>query len=308
MGPDVGPRAGLRAAAGLLAGCLLLGAASSARADYLNDRLDGDAFWQPDHIRLEGSLGNLVPRPDGRLKASSKVREDVEIDIDRGVVRVDLRYGTVLVAPEWVDDLADASRASARKASLSEWATQVRDSMLNPAGTGQQDIVSIELPVQFPESIANVIGQGARLNLSGSERITFSGTSTLIEGGPTFESGSPSAFPNLDMKQQLRVNLDGTVGEKIHVLVNHDSEVDTDFENKIRLRYDGEEDEVVQKIEMGNTDLVLPGAEFLSFRKSQQGLFGAKAEAKLGPMDFTVIASKQEGQTASQSSSGTSTT
>ncbi|MGQ0723012.1 MAG: T9SS outer membrane translocon Sov/SprA [Candidatus Eiseniibacteriota bacterium] len=298
---DVRPR-GVRVsiATGLLALALPIVAAAPARADYVNDRLGGDAFWLPDHVRPTGSLANLRPRPEGRLRVGSKVRENVEIDADRGFVRVDLRYGTVSVGPEWVEDLAEASRTSARQASFIEWETQVRQSVLNADARAGQDIVSIELPVQFPESIANVIGQGARLNLSGSERITFSGTSTIIEGGPTFESGNPSAFPDLDMKQQLRVNLDGTVGEKIHVLVNHDSEVDTEFENKIRLRYDGEEDEVIQKIEMGNTDLVLPGAEFLSFRKSQQGLFGAKAEAKLGAMDFTVIASKQEGETASQ--------
>jgi hypothetical protein len=301
MSLDVRPRgARVSVVAGLLALAQVLVAPAPAAARYLNDRLDGDAFWQPDHVRLSGSLANLLPVPEGRLRTGSKVRENVEIDADRGVVRVAPRYGTVPVGPEWVEDLAGASRASALKASFEEWDTQVRGSVLNQAARAAQDIVSIELPVQFPESIANVIGQGARLNLSGSERITFSGTSTIIEGGPTFESGNPSAFPDLDMKQQLRVNLDGTVGEKIHVLVNHDSEVDTDFENKIRLRYDGEEDEVVQKIEMGNTDLVLPGAEFLSFRKSQQGLFGAKMEAKLGPMDFTVIASKQEGETASQ--------
>ena len=151
--------------------------------------------------------------------------------------------------------------------------------------------LSIDLPVKFPDALAGIIGQGARLNLTGQERITFSGTSRVVDGGHVGESGSPSAFPDLDMKQQLRVNLDGTIGEKIHVLVNHDSEVDTDLENKIKLRYDGDEDEVIQKIEMGNTDLSLPGAEFLSFRKSQQGLFVAKAVAKLGPLDLTVIAS-----------------
>ena len=104
----------------------------------------------------------------------------------------------------------------------------------------------------------------------------------------------------MDIKQQLRLNLDGMIGEKIHVLVNHDSEVSTALSNKIQLRYDGDPDEVIQKIEMGNTELSLPGSEFLSFRKSQQGLFGAKVVAKVGALDLGAIASKQEGQTASQ--------
>lgn len=284
----------------LIAGLLLVALAGPARADYVNPRFLGSHPWQPDAIRTDESLVSLFGRPQALLKGTDKVREDLEVDPEGGRVIARRRYGTVLVAPEWVQDLRGAVLAAARRATLEEWRTLVRNEALKSGAARGPDVLSIELPVELPESIANVIGQGARLNLTGSERITFSGTSNIIDGGPQYESGNPSAFPDLDMKQQLRVNLDGTIGEKIHVLVNHDSEVDTDFENKIRLRYEGDEDEVVQKIEMGNTDLVLPGSEFLSFRKSQQGLFGAKAEAKLGDLDLTVIASKQEGKTASQ--------
>jgi hypothetical protein len=273
--------------------------APAARADYVNPRFLGTHPWQPESVRSDESLVSLFGRPRALLRGTDKVREDTEVDPEGGRVIVRRRYGAVLVGPEWVQDLRGAVLAAGRTGTMNEWRRLVRREALKSGAAGT-DVLSIELPVELPESIANVIGQGARLNLTGSERITFSGTSNIIKGGPQFESGNPSAFPDLDMKQQLRVNLDGTIGEKIHVLVNHDSEVDTDFENKIRLRYEGEEDEVIQKIEMGNTDLVLPGSEFLSFRKSQQGLFGAKAEAKLGALDMTVIASKQEGKTASQ--------
>ncbi|HMB68031.1 MAG TPA: cell surface protein SprA, partial [bacterium] len=286
----------------LLVAVLLLLAALTvpARADYVNPRFLGTNPWQPDAVRSDESLASLFGRPKGLLRGTDKVREDLEVDPEGGRVIARRRYGAVLVGPEWVQDLRGSVLAASRRSSLMLWRKMVRDEALKTGAARGGDQLTIELPVELPESIANVIGQGARLNLTGSERITFSGTSNIIEGGPQFESGNPSAFPDLDMKQQLRVNLDGTIGEKIHVLVNHDSEVDTDFENKIRLRYEGDEDEVIQKIEMGNTDLALPGSEFLSFRKSQQGLFGAKAEAKLGALDLTVIASKQEGKTATQ--------
>lgn len=282
----------------LLWGALL---PADASADYRNPRLTGNSSWQPEAFRTDESLVSLLgDRPQGRLKGSNKVREDVEVDLERRVVVAQRRYGEVLVAPEFVEDLTAATLAAARVAGQQRWVKMVSDRALRPAAARDQDMLEIEIPVDFPDAVADIIGQGARLNLRGSERISFSGTSTILQGGPQYESGNPSIFPDLDMRQQLRVNLDGTIGTKIHVLVNHDSEVDTDFENKIQLRYDGDDDEVVQKIEMGNTDLSLPGAEFLSFRKSQQGLFGAKAVAKMGPFDMTVIASKQEGKTASQ--------
>jgi cell surface protein SprA len=242
-----------------------LASAGEERADFVTPWIGGARPWEPDAFRNDFSLVSLTPRLETRLDGSRNVRDEVVVDLESGTIVVRRRYGTTLIGPEWVDDRRIATLAAAQRAARKEWIDQVRRRALNPPMRAGDDQVTIDLP--------SVMGQQARLNLTGTERITFSGTSNRIDGGPTFESGDPSAFPDLDMKQELSVNLDGTIGEKIHVLVNHDSEVDTDLSNRIKLRYDGDEDEVVQKIEMGNTDLSLPGSEFLSFRKSQQGLF-----------------------------------
>ena len=277
-------------------------AASPAGAAYVNPRITGDRPWEPSTVRPADVLGSLRPVPrEGRLSGiEKKTREEAEVNLETGRLTIRHVYGKTVLGPEWIEDLRDATHAAGRRAAYEEWASLVRKRSLQPLSAADQSTVTIDIPVEFPGAVADVIGQGARLNLTGSERITFSGTSNIIKGGPQFESQSSSAFPDLDMKQELRVNLDGTIGRKIHVLLNHDSQAQTDLSNKIQLRYDGDEDEVVQKIEMGNTELALPGAEFLSFRKSQQGLFGAKALGKFGPLDIGMIASKQEGQTATQ--------
>jgi len=161
------------------------------------------------------------------------------------------------------------------------------------------DFSEIDIPIKFPDTIGRVIGQGANLSVSGSEQITFGGQSSYIVNEQITERGSKSKFPQLDMKQHLKIDLNGTVGEKIHVTVHHDSEVQTPLENRIKLRYEGDDDEIVQSIEMGNTNLSIPGSQFVSYSGQAQGLFGAKMLGKFGPLDFTAIASKQEGQTAS---------
>ncbi len=276
--------------------------AAPAHAAYVNPRLFGDRSWVPTLVRDPYTLGSLNPAPrEARLSGLEKrIREESSVDLETGRVTIRQVYGKQVIGPEWVGNLHTAVHAASRRAAILEWVDLVQRKRLAARGT-DESTVTIDIPVAFPDAVADVIGQGARLNLTGSERITFSGTSNVIEGGPRFESQRSSGFPDLDMKQQLRVNLDGTIGRKIHVLLNHDSEANTDLSNKIQLRYDGDEDEVVQKIEMGNTELALPGAEFLSFRKSQQGLFGAKAIGKFGALDLTAIASKQEGKTARQS-------
>jgi hypothetical protein len=161
------------------------------------------------------------------------------------------------------------------------------------------DFSEIDIPIKFPDTIGRVIGQGANLSVSGSEQITFGGQSSYIVNEQITERGQKSKFPQLDMKQHLKIDLNGTVGEKIHVTVHHDSEIQTPLENRIKLRYEGDDDEIVQNIEMGNTNLSIPGSQFVSYSGQHQGLFGAKMLARMGALDITAIASKQEGKTAS---------
>jgi hypothetical protein len=163
------------------------------------------------------------------------------------------------------------------------------------------DYSSIDIPITFPDRIGRVIGQGANLAVSGSEKISFGGQTRYDVNEKATEFGKRSRFPTLDMKQHLKIDLTGTVGEKIHVTVHHDSEIDTPLENRIKLKYEGYDDEIIQSIEMGNTNLNLPGSRFVSYSGMQQGLFGAKMLARLGDLDLTLIASKQEGRTASHS-------
>jgi hypothetical protein len=170
-----------------------------------------------------------------------------------------------------------------------------------------EDFSNIDIPIKFPKTIGRVIGQGANLNVSGSEQITFGGQTRYRVNEPLTERGRRSRFPTLDMKQHLKIDLKGTVGEKIHVMVHHDSDIETPLENRIKLRYEGDDDEIVQSIEMGNTNLAIPGSQFVSYSGQQQGLFGAKLLGKLGPLDITAIASKQEGRTAAASFEGAAT-
>ena len=101
------------------------------------------------------------------------------------------------------------------------------------------------------------------------------------------------------MQQKLDVSLTGTIGDKVAIQVDHSSEAIGQDANRVRLAYTGYEDEVIQLIELGNTSLSLPGSQLVSVSTSAQGLFGVKMLAKMGSTDFTLIASKQEGEVSS---------
>ena len=151
----------------------------------------------------------------------------------------------------------------------------------------------LEIPVQLPKVLRSIVGDGApNIEVSGSETITIAGVSDWTVGGIQTERRTQSAFPSLEMKQELNVNLTGSIGDKIKVDIDQSSNVQTSLDNKVKLRYEGDEDDLVRAVDLGNTNLSVEGASF-----RQEGLFGIKTVLKMGNVDLVAIASKQEGKT-----------
>jgi hypothetical protein len=107
-----------------------------------------------------------------------------------------------------------------------------------------------------------------------------------------------------DQKQQL--NVQGKIGDRVTISLDQDSERDFDWENTIRVDYQGDEDDILQKLELGNISLSLPSTEFVTFSGQNQGLFGVKALSKFGPVNITSIASLEKTKKQSQKYKGTS--
>ena len=161
-------------------------------------------------------------------------------------------------------------------------------------GSGRGGI-NIDIPVKFPRALTRIIGEGGGLRITGYRKISFSGRSEWTEGDVLTATHRPSKFPALVMEQRSQFKIEGTIGEKIHVYVDQDSERMTELENAIRINYEGFEDEIIQEIQAGNTSLSLPQTQFVSFSQKSTGLFGIKTTAKIGPFDLVAIASQDKG-------------
>lgn len=158
---------------------------------------------------------------------------------------------------------------------------------------------TIYLPLDMPPILARTIGEGGQLDISGHQKITLTGITHYRPNAVQYEGESASLFPDLLMEQELKVQLNGTIGEKIHVDVDHDSERELQPENRIRLAYEGWEDEIIQSIEIGDVSLSITGPEFVSYSIPHEGLFGAKMVSQVGPVDITTIASSEASSTES---------
>ena len=240
---------------------------------------------------------------------SLPLTRETTYDLDTGTVRVDFVSTDGIRFPAYAAPLDEFTTIVTTESRDEMWKTTFRRDLgrVGPEDVG--GLLDIDIPMPLPGPFVRAIGPGANLKVRGSERITFGGQTSYTVEALDSEAGPPSRWPQLDMEQQLTVNLEGTIGRKIHVYVDHRSGGDafgTGKANQIRVHYDGDEDEIIQKIELGEVNLSLPGTEFVSYSGSAEGLFGAKLTAKMGRFDFVSIASKEEGKSAGAGFSGTS--
>lgn len=92
--------------------------------------------------------------------------------------------------------------------------------------------------------------------------------------------------------QRIQLNLVGSIGEKLKINTNYNTQATFDFENQVKLDYTGYEDEIIQKIEAGNVSLPLRG----TLIQGSQSLFGLKTELRFGRLTATAIFSQEKGQ------------
>jgi hypothetical protein len=203
----------------------------------------------------------------------------------------------------FVDDI---DRFLARRHAVG--AVLTRTDALDRSGSGKNaqetSLINLTIPVKLPRTLEKIIGKGekTRIKITGREHIALSGESTVTKPFVASERvSSQSLFPTLDMEQQLQINLSGTIGEKIILEVDHNSEQLGPEATKIKLMYRGLEDEIIKTIETGDVGLTLPGSQLLGYSSNKTGLFGLKVTGQVGRADFTVVASKQKAESSSKS-------
>lgn len=95
---------------------------------------------------------------------------------------------------------------------------------------------------------------------------------------------------NFNFDQQIQLSVLAKIGDKIEVNANYNTEATFEFENKMKLQYQGKEDEIVKLIEAGDVSLPLPG----TLITGSQSLFGMKTQLQFGNTTVTGVFSKQE--------------
>ncbi|MBI3195521.1 MAG: cell surface protein SprA [Ignavibacteriae bacterium] len=266
-----------------------------------------DSTWrmqQHTHHRRDNVAVNLFSRYNSSLYldvvSPAYVRE-LSMDtlgrfvtIREQVNGVDVKVPITLTTEEYIRQRLEFEK-------MNNWRTMTYVYNLNEKDDGLGGLFSsftnIEIPVpQNP--IFSIFGKNKiSLRITGSIDIR-AGFRNVTSDLQTLASTDQSRNEP-DFKQDVSINVDGSVGDKLKINADWNTQRTFEFENSLKIRYQGYDDDIIKTIEAGNVSLSVP-----SFVGSSQALFGIKSEMQFGPLKLTALVSQKKGSAKEVSVSG----
>lgn len=133
-------------------------------------------------------------------------------------------------------------------------------------------------------------GSKVDIRPQGSAELIFSGKFNRNDNPLLSERQRRTQF--FDFDEKIQMNVVGSIGDKLKITTNYNTEATFDFENQMKLEYTGYEDEIIKKIELGNVSLPLNS----SLISGSQSLFGVKTQLQFGKLTVTSVFSQQKSE------------
>jgi cell surface protein SprA len=192
---------------------------------------------------------------------------------------LDLRYPTVMTFKEFNEYESQSS--------IRNYWTKKSKEITSGQGPGLLG------KIRMGETFDKVFGTDA-INIvpQGSAELIFGYNISRIDNPALSERNRKNGA--FTFKEKIQMNVTGSIGDKMELGINYNTEATFDFENKTKLEYAGKEDEIIKKIEAGNVTLPLTG----SLISGSQSLFGLKTELQFGKLTVTNVFSHQRGESS----------
>ena len=163
-----------------------------------------------------------------------------------------------------------------------------------------KDITNFEIPLPSVGVLSIFGPPKISLKIGGAVDIHGAFKSETTQGVTASLLGNTRSEP--DFKQQVQINVKGTIGDKLNINADWNTERTFQYENQLKIRYTGYEDEIIKSIEAGNVSL-----QTSPLVGGSEALFGIKAKFQFGPFSLTTIASQKKGKIKTVNVTGGST-
>lgn len=136
--------------------------------------------------------------------------------------------------------------------------------------------------------------------------LRVNGVAQMNVGASIQQSEDPSLPPDQQTRidptfdQNLQLNIQGTIGDKLTIQTDWDTERAFEYQNRLNIVYQGYENEIIKSIELGNVTMNTGN----SLIRGSGALFGVKSVAELGSLRLTSVISQQDGESNVETISG----
>jgi len=112
-------------------------------------------------------------------------------------------------------------------------------------------------------------------------------------------SGCRGGFKAPRLDNEFNAKVGGVIGSRLHVNVDYDSRREFNANNDMQVYYQGLQDEVLQRVEIGTVSFRTPASRFLTAAIPANN-FGLNATFEFGPLTLQAMMATQEGSVVSQ--------
>ena len=142
---------------------------------------------------------------------------------------------------------------------------------------------------------------GVQIKTQGSAELKVGATMRNTDN-PSLSERNRKVF-GFDFDETINLSLTGSVGDKMNMDFNYNSEATFDFDSQnLKLTYEGKEDEIIKLLEGGNVSFPTNN----SLIQGATSLFGVRADMQFGKLKLqTVISQKKSSSTTVSSKGGT---
>jgi cell surface protein SprA len=266
------------------------GVTNQGKIDSLNQRRMSPSFLLWQNMRTNPLFPNRNPYilPRSPFIPNSPVNQEVQILVDST-----LRYNIVdqldstRLGNEQEYDFEKFSELQEYKVRQDYWRTRARGMDGESAVEGRSLIPPMTVSPQFDR-----IFGGSDINIvpTGYVNLDFGAIFRRVDN-PTLPIRQQQNG-GFNFQQQIQMAVNGSLGEKMKIAANFDSNNSFDFQNQLKLGFTGFEEDIIKSVEIGNVSMPVQNRLI----QGAQNLFGVKTQMQFGKLSVTAVASNQRGR------------
>lgn len=214
--------------------------------------------------------------------------KQVEVQMDSTIhYKVYDELDSTDVAPGYYFNFEEFSKIQELRMRQEYWRNRSRGMYGESAVSGRGLIPPITMSPTFDRLFG-----GSEINITptGYVNLDFGGIFRRIDNPSIPIRQQQNGGFNFD--QQIQMSVNGSLGQKMQINANFDSNNSFDFENQLKVEYRGFEEDIVKSIEIGNVSMPVQN----SLIQGAQNLFGVKTQLQFGKLFMTSVASTQRGR------------